>query len=154
MAKPVVERTSARDSAVEGTAQLRELADAAVFTVFQRVASSPRGLTESDAAERLRNFGDNEPFRAKDEGTGARVVAAFRSPFVALLAALGVVFLVVGDARGAGMVGLIVGLAVVLRIWQQTRSVRAGRELRKLVTCTVTVRRRADADHIPADREV
>jgi hypothetical protein len=41
MAEPVVELTT-----VGQTPGLRELADASVFTVFQRVASSPRGLTE------------------------------------------------------------------------------------------------------------
>ena len=77
-------------------ARLKELADLPVFTLFQRVASSPRGLTEPEAADRLRRFGDNEPFRPVDDRLGARVVLALRSPFVALLAGLGVVFVVVG----------------------------------------------------------
>lgn len=65
-------------------ARLAELADVPVFTLFQRVASSPRGLTEPEAADRLRRFGDNEPFRPVDDRFGARVVLAIRSPFVAL----------------------------------------------------------------------
>jgi P-type Mg2+ transporter len=135
-------------------ARLQELADLPVFTLFQRVASSPRGLTEPEAADRLRRFGDNEPFRPADDRLGARIVLALRSPFVALLAGLGVVFVVVGDARAAVTVGVMVALAVVLRIWQQTRSVRATRALRDLVTSTVTVRRRAGVDQDPLDREV
>jgi P-type Mg2+ transporter len=135
-------------------ARLKELADLPVFTLFQRVASSPRGLTEPEAADRLRRFGDNEPFRPVDDRLGARVVLASRSPFVALLAGLGVVFVVVGDVRGAVTVAVMVVLAVVLRIWQQTRSVRATRALRDLVTSTVTVRRRAGIDQEPLDREV
>ena len=134
--------------------RLEELADVPVFTLFQRLDSSPRGLTESEAADRLRRFGDNEPFRPVDDRLGARVVLASRSPFVALLAGLGVVFVVVGDARGAVTVAVMVALAVVLRVWQQTRSVRATRALRDLVTSTVTVRRRADVDQEPLDREV
>src|SRR6185312_417990 len=112
---------------VADDARLRELAEAPVFTVFQRVATSPRGLTEPEAADRLRRFGDNEPFRAADDGVAARVVGAVRSPFVALLAGLAVVFVVVGDTRGAVTVAVMVALAVVLRIWQQTRSARASR---------------------------
>ena len=135
-------------------ARLKELADLPVFTLFQRVASSPRGLTEPEAADRLRRFGDNEPFRPVDDRLGARVVLALRSPFVALLAGLGVVFVVVGDVRGAVTVAVMVALAVVLRIWQRTRSVRATRALRELVTATVTVRRRAGVDQDPLDREV
>jgi Mg2+-importing ATPase len=48
----------------------------------------------------------------------------------------------------------MVALAVAIRILQQTRSARASRTLRKLVTSTVTVRRRADADQQPLEREV
>src|ERR1700681_2365240 len=114
-------------------ARLKELADVPVFTLFQRVAGSPRGLTEPEAADRLRRFGDNEPFRAADDGIAARVVGAVRSPFVALLAGLAVVFVAVGDTRAAVTVAVMVGLAVVLRIWQQTRSARANRALRELV---------------------
>jgi Mg2+-importing ATPase len=139
---------------VADDARLRELAEAPVFTVFQRVATSPRGLTEPEAADRLRRFGDNEPFRAADDGVAARVVGAVRSPFVALLAGLAVVFVVVGDTRGAVTVAVMVALAVVLRIWQQTRSVRANRALRELVASTVTVRRRAGHDQDPLEREV
>ena len=40
------------------------------------------------------------------------------------------------------------------RIWQQTRSVRATRALRELVTSTATVRRRADTSEEPVNREV
>ena len=137
-----------------GHTRLRELAGESVFTVFQRLASSPRGLTEAEAADRLRVFGDNEPFLATDDGLGARVLSAVRSPFVALLAGLAAVFILVGDARGAVTVATMVMLAVVLRIWQQSRSVRATRALRELVTSTVTVRRRAEADQAPVDREV
>jgi Mg2+-importing ATPase len=135
-------------------ARLKELGDLPVFTLFQRVRSSPRGLTEPEAADRLRRFGDNEPFRPVDDGLGARVVLALRSPFVALLAGLGVVFVVVGDVRGAVTVAVMVALAAVLRIWQQTRSVRATRALLDLVSSTVTVRRRAGVDQDPLDREV
>jgi hypothetical protein len=52
MAEPVAELTT-----VGQTPGLRELADASVFTVFQRVASSPRGLTERDAASAAYGFG-------------------------------------------------------------------------------------------------
>src|ERR1700730_17596838 len=154
MTETVIGLTSQELRDVADDARLRELAEAPVFTVFQRVASSPRGLTEPEAADRLRRFGDNAPFHASGEGLGVRIVAGLRSPFVALLAGMGVVFVVVGDARGAVTVAVMVTLAVVLRIWQQPRSVRATRALRDLVTSTVTVRRGAGVDQTPLDREV
>lgn len=125
-----------------------------MFTVFRRMHSTPRGLAERDAADRLRQCGDNEPPRLADERFAARVGDAVRSPFVILLVGLGAVFAAVGDARGASMVSVIVVAAIALRIWQRTRSVRATRGLRHLVISTVTVRRRASSDDEPLDREV
>ncbi|UXA19178.1 magnesium-translocating P-type ATPase [Mycobacterium sp. SMC-4] len=134
--------------------RLRELADASVFTLYQQLGSSPRGLTESEAADRLVGFGANESAEAAAPGMTAQLLVALRSPFVALLAGLGAVFVAVGDARGSTTVAVMVTLAVVLRFWQQTRTTRATQALQRLVTATVTVRRRADAESDPMDREI
>ncbi|WP_232006035.1 magnesium-translocating P-type ATPase [Mycobacterium sp. 852013-50091_SCH5140682] len=134
--------------------RLCELAAAPVLTVFHQVHSSPRGLTESEAADRLSRFGDNDPAPDDEDTAWTRVRTAVRSPFVALLAGLDVVFLLVRDIRGAGIVSLMIALAVLLRLWQQTRSERATRALDDLVSSTVTVRRRADDDDEPMEREV
>ncbi|MCP2257386.1 Mg2+-importing ATPase [Streptoalloteichus tenebrarius] len=133
--------------------RLRELANAPVLTVFQRLASSPKGLTEADAADRLRHHGDNRP-PAVETTVASRLGVAVRSPFVALLAALGVVFVVLGDARGAVTVAVMVALSIALRFWQHTRSDRAVRALRTQVSTTVTVRRRAEDGQPAMDREV
>src|SRR5712672_193696 len=110
MTETVVGLTSQELRDVADDARLRELAEAPVFMVFQRVAASPRGLTETEAADRLRRFGDNETFRSADDWVAARFVCAVLSPFVALLAGLAVVFVVVGDTRGAVTVAVIVAL--------------------------------------------
>ncbi len=154
MTETVVDRIGLDDVSFTNDTTWRELADAPVFTVFRRMHSTPRGLTERESADRLRRCGDNEPPRLDDERVAARVGEAVRSPFVFLLIGLGAVFAAVGDARGAAMVSLIVVAAVLLRIWQSTRAVRATRGLRHRVMSTVTVRRRADRDDKPLDREV
>ncbi|WP_409179975.1 magnesium-translocating P-type ATPase [Amycolatopsis sp. VS8301801F10] len=131
---------------------LRAHGDAPVLTLFRNLDSSPKGLTEHEAAERLRRFGDN-----RVDGTDrapVRVWAAARSPFVALLTALGVVFAGVGDIRGAVTVGVMVVLSIGLRYWQHTRSERAISAVRDQITTTVTVRRRAAAEFPGSEREV
>lgn len=154
MTHPTPQPGTRRDLVVGQDYPLTELADAPVFTVFQRVASSPRGLTEQQADERLHHFGENKSAPATDGGPVTRALAAVRSPFVALLVGLGGVFVVVGDLRGAVTVMVMVVLAVILRCWQQTRSVRAIRALGELVSTTVTVRRRANDDCEPVEREL
>jgi Mg2+-importing ATPase len=145
-----------RDRAGSGDCdRLQTFADAPVFSVFQQLRCSPRGLTEAEAAERLSRYGDNEPCRPTDDDTaGTRLIDALRSPFVALLSALSMVFVVAGDIGGAVTIAVMVILAVLLRFWQQTRSTRAIHALRQFVTSTVTVRRRASASDAPVEREV
>jgi Mg2+-importing ATPase len=143
-------------AAPPGAARPRELAEAPVFTVFQRLASTPAGLTESEAAERQHHRGDNAlPELGGAAGSpAARALAAVRSPFVALLVGLGVVFVLVGDPRGALTAAAVVLLSIGLRAWQHTRSDRALRALRSQVSHTVTVRRRAADDSEGLRREV
>ena len=131
-----------------------ELAYAPVFVAFQRLGSSPHGLTEQNAAERVVQYGENRPGRYVDDGVLGRFWDALRSPFVALLAVFGVVLVAVGDGDGAVTVAVVVTSAVALRLWQQTRAVRAVRALRRRVSTTVTVRRRAGDGQPATDREV
>src|SRR3984893_3711630 len=154
MTETAVDRIGRHDVSFTNDTTWRDLADGPVFAVFRRMDSTPRGLTEREAADGLRQCGDNGPPRLDDERFAARVGDAVRSPFVILLVGLGAVFAAVGDARGASMVSVIVVAAVLLRIWQRTRSVRATRGLRHLVISTVTVRRRAESDDEPLEREV
>src|SRR5882757_2403273 len=133
---------------------LRELADAPPLTVFGRLDASPKGLTEPEAAERLARYRDNVVDPPARLGAAGRVAAAVRSPFVALLAALGVVFAGLGDLRGALTVAVMVTLSVAVRWWQRTHSERAVAALRDRVSMTTTVRRRADNGHQPSEREV
>ncbi|WP_236788021.1 magnesium-translocating P-type ATPase [Amycolatopsis sp. GM8] len=153
---PSLTRRASRDAdgRPDGGARLRELAAAPVLSVFQMLAGSPKGLTEAEAAERLRRCGDNRLPTPAEAGVGVRARAAIASPFVALLTGLGVVFVVVGDLRGAITVGVMVALSVGLRLWQHARSDRAVCALRRQVATTVTVRRRAGDGHAPVEREV
>ncbi|MDH6197539.1 Mg2+-importing ATPase [Mycobacterium frederiksbergense] len=154
MTTPGIDRSAARFDTGNHVTPLRELAEAPVFTVFQQMAATPSGLTEAQAADRLHRHGDNLPPALSEDGLLARTTAALRSPFIALLSVLAVVFVAVGDPRGSTTVAVMVALAVGLRLWQQTRSVRATRQLRTLASATATVRRRADDLAEPLEREV
>ncbi|MBE1579575.1 Mg2+-importing ATPase [Amycolatopsis marina] len=134
--------------------ELRELATAAPITLFQRLSSSPKGLTEQEATHRSAVCADNRLQRHEGSVWVGRARSAVASPFVALLTGLGVVFTVLGDLRGAVTVSVMVLLSVVLRWWQQVRSDQALRGLRALVTTTTTVRRRPGDGLAPTEREV
>nr|CTQ98440.1 Mg(2+) transport ATPase, P-type (EC 3.6.3.2) [Kibdelosporangium sp. MJ126-NF4] len=130
--------------------ELRELATAAPVTLYRRLSSSPKGLTEHEAT------GRSVPHTAerRERRTADWIRTTVASPFAALLTALAVVFVVLGDWRGAVTVGVMVVLSVAMRVWQQVRSDQAVRGLRTLVTTTTTVRRRPDTGIAPVDREI
>jgi len=141
-------------SAAETAVWLRELAEAPQLAVFGRLDASPKGLTEPEATERLARYGDNVVDPPARLGAAGRVATAVRSPFVALLAALGLVFAGLGDLRGALTVAVMVTLSMAVRFWQHTHSDRAVAALRARVSMTTTVRRRAEDGHRPSEREV
>jgi Mg2+-importing ATPase len=141
-------------SAAATVAWLRELADASPLAVFVQLGASPTGLTEAEAAERLARYGDNVVDPPARVGVAGRVVAALHSPFVALLAGLGVVFAGLGDLSGASTVAVMVTLSVAVRWWQHAHSDRAVAALRARVSMTTTVRRRAEDGYQPSEREV
>ncbi|MBL8925226.1 MAG: HAD-IC family P-type ATPase, partial [Pseudonocardia sp.] len=133
--------------------RLWELADAPVLTVFGRLATSPKGLTEPEAAARLAQCGDNVVTTSR-EGLRARVGSAVRSPFVALLSVLGGVLGALGEPRGAATIAVMVALSIGVRFWQHARSERAVAALRERVSVTVSVRRRAAEGYPPTVREI
>lgn len=134
--------------------RFRSLALSSDFALYKQISTTPRGLTEDEAAERLARFGENRAPDADDASMRARMAAAVRSPFVVLLAVLGVVFAMLGDVRGTIIVALVVFTTVTLRCWQHGRSSRAVRALRAAEPRTATVRRRCGPDAEPAAREV
>jgi P-type Mg2+ transporter len=141
-------------STTPGPEGLREIAATSTLSVYRALGSTPKGLVEDEVARRTHRHGENVVDADPRLTPVARARAALRSPFLGLLAALEVVFVVVGDARGALTVAVMVVASIVLRFWQQTRSDRAVGELRSRVRTTVTVRRRAAEGREPVRREV
>jgi P-type Mg2+ transporter len=132
----------------------RLLKSASVFEVLTTLASTPHGLTEQEASERLGEVGENRQPLDRAPALIDRLKTAVGGPFVALLLGLGVVLGVVGDVRGCVTVATMVALCIGVRCWQQARSDRAMRALRDFATYTATVRRRLSADTAPVAYEI
>ncbi|MCV7015281.1 magnesium-translocating P-type ATPase [Mycolicibacterium madagascariense] len=132
---------------------LQDSAAASEFALFKAADSSPRGLTEEQAVDRLARFGENVSTQDRRQSWPATLLTAVRSPFVFLLGSLGVVFGFLGDARGALTVAVMVVGAGSLRAWQHGRAARAVAALCAPEPATATVRRRSAEDAMPVVRE-
>ena len=122
--------------------------------VLRALGSGPRGLQESEVAERLVRYGENVVPGRRPSSWLRRVVRSVRDPFTAVLFCLAMASAAVAAWTTAGVITALVVVSCVLRGSGEYRADRASAALRELVAATVTVRRRADADAAPLFREV
>ncbi|MBO2460621.1 magnesium-translocating P-type ATPase [Actinomadura violacea] len=131
------------------TQGLRECAVQPPLAVLRRWETSPKGLDEAEAQERLLRFEDGPgPRRAR------RLGGAVAAPFVVVLVFLGVVSALTGDVRGAVLICVLAVFSGAMRYRQEARSGRAAAALRTMVATTATVLRRARPGAEPVAREV
>ena len=112
-----------------------------------------RGLTDSEAQRRLRQFGPNTLPAAHKATLFSIAFATLKEPMLVLLLSTGVVYLLIGDLREAiailASIFLVIGISVV----QKQRTERTLEALRDLTSPRALVVRAESTRRIPA-REV
>jgi Mg2+-importing ATPase len=131
-----------RDAATQETAE-----------ILQRLNTSPTGLTEEEAAERLEVFGPNEVAQEKKHDWLWRLWVAVRNPLVILLTILAIVTFATAEGAsdmigGWVMVAMVV-LGVSLRFIQETKADNAAAKLKAMIKVTATVVRDGQTREIP-----
>ncbi|MEU8434922.1 magnesium-translocating P-type ATPase [Streptomyces sp. NPDC029216] len=123
--------------------------------VLQETGTPPGGLTHGEAVRRLGLHGANVVARERTPHWAVQLAKAFCNPFIGVLVFLAAVMFW-QDPRDPGVLILSVMVAVsgLLRFWQEYRSGRAADALKKLVTTTCAVQRRAGGGSVPTTLEV
>jgi P-type Mg2+ transporter len=137
---------------------IRDAATQEIPEVLQRLNTTPNGLKEEEAAERLEVFGPNEVGQEKQHGWAYRLWVAVRNPLVILLAVLVIItFATAGDPSdyigGFVMLAMIV-LAVLLRLIQETKADNAAAKLKAMIKVTATVVRDGQTKEVPLQQLV
>ncbi|MFE6842882.1 magnesium-translocating P-type ATPase [Streptomyces sp. NPDC057686] len=123
--------------------------------VLQDLCTTPGGLTHAEAALRLERHGANVVAHERAPRWWVQLAKAFRNPFIAVLVFLAAVMWWQDPADpGVVILSVMVGISGLLRFWQEFRSGRAADALKKLVTTTCAVQRRAGSGAGPATLEV
>ncbi|WP_437004500.1 magnesium-translocating P-type ATPase [Streptomyces sp. enrichment culture] len=125
-----------------------------VLQVLRRLDSSPRGLTEAQAQERLARVGPNTLPVHRGASWPRLFVRSLRDPFTAVLGCLGLVSAVVASWGTACVILLLVGVSCVLRATPEHRADRSMATLRKMVATTAATQRRTEDDAAPVAREI
>ena len=109
--------------------------------LLARLNSSADGLSSLQAQLRLARLGPNQIARQQPVSWFRQLLATFRNPLVALLAAMAALSLLSGDRKAALIISTMILFSVSLRFSQEYRSLRAAEGLRRLVHTTATVLR-------------
>lgn len=123
--------------------------------LLRRLETGPRGLTDTEAAARLAEHGENTPAAAPPAPSWPRrTVRALRDPFTSVLLTLGLVSAFVASWGTAAVILALVAVSCALRAAGERRADRSLAALRGLVTGTATVLRRTGHADEPRPREV
>ncbi|MDI3339321.1 MAG: magnesium-translocating P-type ATPase [Sphaerobacter sp.] len=110
-------------------------------TLLEQLHTSPAGLTEIEAARRLRVIGPNDVTGQQRTGPLAESLRYFLSPLVAILLLASAAAAVLGERVNSAIIATIVLLSAALNILQSYRSQRAVSSLQRMVRAHATVLR-------------
>lgn len=123
--------------------------------VLQDVDTSRNGLTHTEAALRLERHGSNVIAQERAPRWYVQLAKAYANPFIAVLVFLAAVMYWQDPADpGVIILSVMVGISGLLRFWQEYRSGRAADALKRLVTTTCAVQRRAGSGSGPTTFEI
>jgi Mg2+-importing ATPase len=121
--------------------------------LLRQLASSPDGLSEAEAADRLRTIGPNL-LESHRRFLLLRLLASrFRNPLIILLICASALSAATGDTTSAIVITVMLTMSVLLDALQEHRAGRAAEQLRESVAITSRVVRAGQERRIPA-REI
>jgi Mg2+-importing ATPase len=109
----------------------------------------PTGLTSAQAAQRLAEYGPNEPVSVRRLSGLVQLVHLFANPLVVILLVAGAISATLGQRTDALIIITIVLLGIAINFWQTYRSQQAADRLRASVAPTATVERDGQWREIP-----
>ena len=112
-----------------------------------------KGLTESEAALRLKEDGPNELPQSRKKNLFKIAVGILREPMFLLLLAGGTIYLIIGDRQDALMLLGFVAIVAGITLYQQSKTERALEALRDLTSPRALVVREGKNRRVPG-REV
>jgi Mg2+-importing ATPase len=113
------------------------------------LGTTPAGLTEAEAADRIEKYGPNEVAYEKKHTWWHRLYTASRNPLVILLIVLAVLSFATGDVRAGTVMLLMVVLGLTLRFVQETKADNAAAKLKAMISVTATVVREGKPKEVP-----
>ncbi len=122
--------------------------------VLAKVQSDLHGLSEQQAAERLREFGPNSLPEKKPPGLVVIFLHQFLSPLIYILLAAGAISLLIGEFTDALFIFAVILLNALLGTFQEWKAEKSAAALQVLLRSIARVRRAGVESQISAEQLV
>ncbi|WP_440636906.1 cation-translocating P-type ATPase [Bradyrhizobium sp. PUT101] len=119
--------------------------------VLRELSVEREGLSEAEAADRLRRHGPNRLPEPAYNTLLAVFIAQFRSPFIYLLFAAGAVALSIGHVTDAAFIAAVLVLNAGIGTFQEWRAETRARALKALIKASVSVWRGGALQRLPSE---
>src|SRR5262249_17454134 len=139
-------------NAVNGGAAWHALSQGEV--VERLITDSKKGLSLSEASDRLQKYGPNRLPEGKKRGTVARFFSHFNNVLFYVLLAAGFTKLMMGVWIDAGIIFAVVLLNALLGFIQEGKAEKALDSIRNMLSPEARTMRSGEARMIPADQLV
>lgn len=123
-------------------------------TVFDHLQSTPQGLTQSDAQQRLQQVGTNHLPQQPGVSHWQLLLRQFRSPLIYILGIAALVSAAIGDLKDAGFIMAVLILNAIIGGYQEWRAEQSSRALQQLLKIRAAVMRDGDVCEIDANEVV
>jgi len=122
--------------------------DSAQDCLFEKLKTSPKGLSEEEAKNRLEKYGYNEPAKKKKRIILFQILPKFLNPLVIVLLIIAGFSLFFGEKVSAALVILMALMSVFLSFIQEYRAGKEAERLSEMVRATATVYRNGRSKEI------
>ncbi len=116
--------------------------------LFKEFATSPKGLTDSEAFARLEQYGYNEPAKKKKRAILFQIVTKFFNPLVVVLLIIAAFSLFFGEKISAVLVMSMAVMSVLLSFIQEYKAGKEAEKLSEMVRATSTVYRNGKSKEV------
>ncbi len=112
-----------------------------VETLFEKLSTTQKGLTDAQAEERAAQYGYNEPARKKKRTILFELFSKFLNPLVIVLLIIAAFSIFFGEKISAILVIIMALISVLLSFFQEHRAGKEAEKLSEMVRTTATVYR-------------
>ncbi|QIL46928.1 magnesium-translocating P-type ATPase [Vagococcus coleopterorum] len=134
--------------------ELKQLAALSERELMMTFRTSPNGLSQEDALERLEEYGPNVVASESPTPGWKLFIKAFQDPFVYVLLLLLIVSAATGDFEAAVIMGIMILCSGLIQFVQSYRSQKASYALKEMIENTCAITRDGVTEEIPMDEVV